>query len=59
LSSARGPRVWLSRANSIISTASKRSFWTRSGPDDFVACLDKVRSAYDPDGRFHSWMGGV
>jgi FAD/FMN-containing dehydrogenase len=20
--------------------------------------LDKVRSAYDPDGRFHSWMSG-
>jgi FAD/FMN-containing dehydrogenase len=24
-----------------------------------MARLDKVRSAYDPDGRFHSWMGGV
>jgi FAD/FMN-containing dehydrogenase len=22
-----------------------------------MARLDKVRSAYDPDGRFHSWMG--
>jgi FAD/FMN-containing dehydrogenase len=24
-----------------------------------MARLDKVRAAYDPDGRFHSWMGGV
>jgi FAD/FMN-containing dehydrogenase len=24
-----------------------------------MARLDKVRSAYDPDGRFHRWMGGV
>jgi hypothetical protein len=24
-----------------------------------MACLEKVRSAYDPDGRFHSWLGGV
>jgi FAD/FMN-containing dehydrogenase len=24
-----------------------------------MARLDRVRSAYDPDGRFHSWMGGV
>src|ERR1700730_6500934 len=24
-----------------------------------MARLAKVRSAYDPDGRFHSWMGGV
>jgi hypothetical protein len=22
-----------------------------------MARLDKVRSTYDPDGRFHSWMG--
>jgi FAD/FMN-containing dehydrogenase len=22
-----------------------------------MARLDKVRAAYDPDGRFHSWMG--
>jgi hypothetical protein len=22
-----------------------------------MARLDKVRSSYDPDGRFHSWMG--
>jgi hypothetical protein len=25
--------------------------------DPNMARLDKVRSAYDPDGRFHSWMG--
>lgn len=25
--------------------------------DANMARLDKVRSAYDPDGRFHSWMG--
>jgi FAD/FMN-containing dehydrogenase len=25
--------------------------------DSNMARLDKVRSAYDPDGRFHSWMG--
>jgi hypothetical protein len=24
-----------------------------------MARLDKVRAAYDPDGRFDSWMGGV
>ena len=22
-----------------------------------MARLDRVRAAYDPDGRFHSWMG--
>jgi FAD/FMN-containing dehydrogenase len=26
--------------------------------DANMARLDKVRAAYDPDGRFHSWMGG-
>jgi len=25
--------------------------------DPNMARLDKVRAAYDPDGRFHSWMG--
>lgn len=25
--------------------------------DDAMARLDKVRAAYDPDGRFYSWMG--
>jgi FAD/FMN-containing dehydrogenase len=25
--------------------------------DSNMARLDKVRAAYDPDGRFHSWMG--
>jgi FAD/FMN-containing dehydrogenase len=25
--------------------------------DDRLAQLDRVRAAYDPDGRFHSWMG--
>ncbi len=25
--------------------------------DANMARLDKVRAAYDPDGRFHSWMG--
>ncbi len=24
-----------------------------------MARLDEVRTVYDPDGRFHSWMGGV
>jgi hypothetical protein len=24
-----------------------------------MARLEKVRMAYDPDGRFHSWMRGV
>jgi FAD/FMN-containing dehydrogenase len=24
-----------------------------------MARLEKVRADYDPDGRFHSWMGGV
>lgn len=27
--------------------------------DDAMARLDKVRSQYDPDGRFHTWMGRV
>jgi len=26
---------------------------------DAMARLDRVRSVYDPDGRFHSWMGRV
>ena len=25
--------------------------------DEAMAKLDRVRAAYDPDGRFHSWMG--
>jgi FAD/FMN-containing dehydrogenase len=25
--------------------------------DDAMAKLDRVRAEYDPDGRFHSWMG--
>jgi len=25
--------------------------------DANMARLDKVRATYDPDGRFHSWMG--
>lgn len=27
--------------------------------DSNMARLDKVRSAYDPEGRFHSWMSGA
>ncbi len=27
--------------------------------DENMARLDKVRASYDPDGRFHSWMGRV
>jgi FAD/FMN-containing dehydrogenase len=27
--------------------------------DDVMARLDKIRAAYDPDGRFYSWMGRV
>ena len=27
--------------------------------DDNMAKLDRVRAAYDPDGRFHPWMGRV
>jgi hypothetical protein len=27
--------------------------------DPNMARIDKVRSTYDPDGRFHSWMGRV
>jgi hypothetical protein len=27
--------------------------------DSNMARLDKVRSTYDPEGRFHSWMGRV
>ena len=29
----------------------------RFATDDAMARLDRVRAAYDPDGRFHSWMG--
>jgi FAD/FMN-containing dehydrogenase len=25
--------------------------------DENMARLDKIRAAYDPEGRFHSWMG--
>ncbi len=25
--------------------------------DDALSRLDRVRAGYDPDGRFHSWMG--
>ena len=27
--------------------------------DEAMAKLDRVRAAYDPDGRFHAWMGRV
>jgi FAD/FMN-containing dehydrogenase len=27
--------------------------------DDNMARLDRVRAQYDPDSRFHSWMGRV
>lgn len=27
--------------------------------DENMARLDEVRAQYDPDGRFHSWMGRV
>jgi FAD/FMN-containing dehydrogenase len=29
----------------------------RFAPDASMARLDEVRAHYDPDGRFHSWMG--
>jgi FAD/FMN-containing dehydrogenase len=29
----------------------------RFATDAAMARLDEVRAAYDPDGRFHSWMG--
>jgi FAD/FMN-containing dehydrogenase len=29
----------------------------RFATDDAMARLDRVRAQYDPDGRFHSWMG--
>ena len=25
--------------------------------EEHLARLDQVRAAYDPEGRFHSWMG--
>ncbi len=31
----------------------------RFATDDNMDRLDEVRAAYDPDGRFHSWMGRV
>jgi FAD/FMN-containing dehydrogenase len=31
----------------------------RFASDEAMARLDAVRAAYDPDGRFHSWMGRV
>ncbi len=27
--------------------------------DENMAKLDRIRAAYDPDGRFHSWMGRI
>ncbi|MCB0895204.1 MAG: hypothetical protein KDB43_07485, partial [Nocardioidaceae bacterium] len=29
----------------------------RFASDDAMARLDRIRAAYDPEGRFHSWMG--
>src|ERR1700744_6402105 len=40
-----------------VSEAGSNEFRITSGIR--MARLDKVRSAYDPDGRFHSGMGGV
>ncbi|KUI35823.1 oxidoreductase [Mycobacterium sp. IS-1590] len=31
----------------------------RFATDDAMTRLDRVRAQYDPDGRFHSWMGRV
>ena len=31
----------------------------RFATDEAMARLDRVRAAYDPDGRFYSWMGRV
>jgi hypothetical protein len=31
----------------------------RFATDQAMARLDKVRAAYDPDGRFYSWMGRI
>ena len=48
-------RTWrpASRSPTRISAGARREFIT----DPNMARLDKVRSTYDPDGRFHSWMG--
>jgi FAD/FMN-containing dehydrogenase len=29
----------------------------RFATDEHMARLDAARAVYDPDGRFHSWMG--
>jgi hypothetical protein len=31
----------------------------RFATDDVMTRLDEARAQYDPDGRFHSWMGRV